>query len=206
MVRQDPSVVHSEAGLRALLADATCEAPSGLELELTEYGLGLFATRAFDAGEVIYRSGWFTVEDTEHRFVTTVVSANGAREVEITTLHSVRFNGNRIFDIPGCFMNHDCRGNSVPRYADDDPHTYEEIATAPIAAGEQITCNYLLFDWECDGHTFTCACGQPECFGEIRGFAHLSPEQQEYLAPHITDEVLLRWQDARQQGLGRVLS
>ncbi|MEY4136981.1 MAG: hypothetical protein RL205_1109 [Actinomycetota bacterium] len=191
----DRFIVHSAKDLGALLAQARFTCPDGVDLRETEFGLGLFATRNFAPGEAIYRCGWFTVEDVEHRFHTTIDGASGTHQVEITTEHSVRFDGTRIFDIPGCFMNHDCRGNSIPRYAEDDSRAYEEIATVAISAGEQITCNYLLFDWECDGHTFTCQCGHPQCFGEIRGFAHLSPAQQESLAADITDEVLLRWRE-----------
>jgi hypothetical protein len=196
-IDQNPAPVHSVPALTALLADAIFACPDGIDLRDTPYGLGLFATRDFAAGEVIYRCGWFTVEDAPHDFVTQVQGPSGMREVTITNLHSVRFDAHRIFDVPGCFMNHDCRGNSLPRYVVDDPHAYEEVATRAIAAGEQITCNYLLFDWECDGHVFTCDCGAPGCYGEIRGFAHLDESQQRALAPDVTDEVRLRWLSTR---------
>lgn len=45
-----------------------------------------------------------------------------------------------------------------------------------IKAGEELTCNYLHYDPDCDGHQFICQCGSSKCFGEIKGFNNLPLE------------------------------
>lgn len=97
-IDQNPAPVHSVRALRALLADAIFACPDGIDLRETPYGLGLFATRDFAAGEVIYRCGWFTVEDAPHDFVTRVQGPSGMREVTITNLHSA--NGSTVATAP----------------------------------------------------------------------------------------------------------
>ncbi len=179
--------------LAADLPSRVFPCPDGLDLVDGPLGLQLIATRSFAAGEVLYRSPWFVTEDVDHDFVTTVQTGSGPREVHITRRNSVRLAGTRVFDVPGCFMNHACEPNSDSRYVDDDPTVYEQFAVRPIAPGDEITCNYVLFDWDCDGHAFTCTCGSPNCLDEIRGFSALTREQQIALAPHITDESLRRW-------------
>ena len=80
-------------------------------------------------------------------------------------------------DTSNAYLNHSCAPNA---YVDWDARCLR--ALHPIRAGEEITCNYLTTDAELH-EPFVCTCGAPECFGEIRGFAHLTREQQEKLAP-----------------------
>jgi SET domain-containing protein len=79
------------------------------------------------------------------------------------------------------YLNHSC-----------SPNTYVDWkgvflrALRDIDAGEELTCNYLTADWELH-EKFVCTCGTPNCYGELKGFKYLSPEQQRALAPFVPD-------------------
>jgi len=79
------------------------------------------------------------------------------------------------------YLNHSCA-----------PNTYVDWkglflrALRDIEAGEELTCNYLTTDWELH-ERFVCTCGAPTCFGEIKGFKYLSPEQQRALEPFVPE-------------------
>jgi hypothetical protein len=59
-------------------------------------------------------------------------------------------------------------------------------ALRDIQAGEELTCNYQTTDWELH-EKFVCTCGAPNCYGDIKGFKYLSPEQQQMLAPFVPE-------------------
>jgi hypothetical protein len=201
MVGADAESRSSERGVRRLRTPADLAAvarevhrcPPNVDLVDGPTGLRLVATRPLAAGEVIYRSGWCVIADAPHAIETTVLTGSGPRAVTVTTMHSVRLDGSRVFDIPGCFMNHHCAPNTASRYCEDDDEAYENVAIRPIASGEEITCNYVLFDWDCDGHAFDCACGAAQCLGTIAGFGALPPDVQQRLAPMLSDESQRRW-------------
>ncbi len=69
----------------------------------------------------------------------------------------------------GRFMNHSCEPNSV------GPGQLEfEIAVRDIAKGEEVTCDYGMFNLE---EPLTCACGSAHCRGQVcpEDFAGLAP-------------------------------
>lgn len=203
MASPDPESGTRSSGVRRLLspehqaalAGEVHPCPESIDLVDGPWGLRLVATRPLAAGEVLYRSGWCVIADAPHAIETTVLTGSGPRSVTITTTHSVRLDGSRVFDIPGCFMNHHCAPNTASRYCDDDDEAYEQFAIRAIASGEEITCNYVFFDWDCDGHAFDCACGAPECLGQIAGFGALPPDVQRRLAPMLSDESQRCWLD-----------
>lgn len=40
-----------------------------------------------------------------------------------------------------------------------------------IKPGEEVTCDYALFDYHCNGHEIeVCACGSHKCRGKMLGF------------------------------------
>lgn len=79
------------------------------------------------------------------------------------------------------FLNHSCA-----------PNTYVDWkgmflrALRDIEAGEELTCNYLTTDWELH-EKFVCNCAAPNCYGEVKGFRYLSPEQQRALEPFLPE-------------------
>jgi SET domain-containing protein len=73
------------------------------------------------------------------------------------------------------YLNHSCLPNT---YVDWQGVFLRALRN--IAAGEELTCNYLTTDWDLH-EKFLCACGAPNCYGEIRGLKYLSPQQQREL-------------------------
>lgn len=55
-----------------------------------------------------------------------------------------------------------------------------------IAAGEEITCNYLTTDWELH-ERHVCHCGAPHCRGELKGLKYLEHDGQKKLLPFLPD-------------------
>ena len=172
-------------------------APEGVALRRGPYGLGLVATRPFGAGEPLYRSGWFTVPNQEHAYRVLVEVDGAVEELHVTRTHSVKYRDVRTFDIPGCFMNHSCSptSTSVDLTPDggDEVTMYDQVALVDIAAGDPITCDYTLFDWDCDGHRFSCSCGAPECYGLVAGFEGLPRHVQDRLLDRIFYESARMW-------------
>ncbi len=72
------------------------------------------------------------------------------------------------------------------------PNTYVDWkgvflrALRDIQPSEELTCNYLTTDWELH-EKFVCTCGAPNCYGEVKGFKYLSPEQQRALEPSVPE-------------------
>ncbi len=77
------------------------------------------------------------------------------------------------------YLNHCCAPNT---YVDWNGVCLR--ALRDLAAGEELTCNYLTTDWELH-EIFICRCGAPNCYGELKGFKYLSAEQQKALAPFV---------------------
>ena len=92
-------------------------------------------------------------------------------------------------------LNHSCYHSNV-RFVSTNQFEFSVVATKDIAANEELTSNYLLFDYTCDGHQFTCTCclykqrDFDQCYGEIMGFKGLNFEQQYHLINDITHNVL----------------
>ena len=78
---------------------------------------------------------------------------------------------------PWKYLNHACDPNLE---IDLDAMCF--AARRDIDAGEELTFNYLTTEWDM-ASGFDCLCGSDRCFGTIRGFAHLSPEEQAALLP-----------------------
>ena len=88
------------------------------------------------------------------------------------------------------FLNHSCTPNAAILGR-------ELIALREIAPWEEVTFDYNTteYDMACP---FPCSCGAPSCVGEVRGFAHLTPEARHRVVPHAAPHVLeLELQAAR---------
>lgn len=79
------------------------------------------------------------------------------------------------------WLNHSCAPNAYVDWKGVFLRALRDIAT-----GEELTCNYLTTDWELHA-TFLCTCGAPNCYGEVKGFKYLSPEQQRVLEPLVPE-------------------
>ncbi|CAB9503109.1 PostSET [Seminavis robusta] len=99
---------------------------------------------------------------------------------------------------PGMLMNHSCEPTCHP--SSFDWINGEGIATRDIKKGEQLTCDYTLFDYDEDGLTFQCNCGAKKCRGKRIGFFKLTDSEKEEYLPFCSDVVKARHQHAL--GLG----
>ncbi len=98
------------------------------------------------------------------------------------TRHSIQVDDHRHIEgteDSNAFVNHSCKPSA---YVDWGALCLRAIA--PLAVGDEITCNYLTTDFELS-EPFTCRCGAAACRREIRGFKFLPREEQEALAPWL---------------------
>lgn len=134
-----------------------------IELRAAEIGRGVFAREAVAAGEVLIALA--------HVFV----GAAGRHTIQIDAERHQAGTG-EIDD----FLNHHCQPSA---YLDAERLCF--VAARDIAAGEEITFNYLTSEWDM-AEAFECRCGGERCLSKIRGFRWLSPVERERLAPHLT--------------------
>ena len=137
--------------------------PSGIE------GLGIFATRAFRAGERIRRIN----------VVREVTAEAPLREDLGERFDHCSYPDGRVvlFGFPDRHINHSCDPNAWERYEDDGSCL---VARRDIAPGEEITCDYTVNI--AGGTAWPCGSGAPRCLGQVRGDFFLLPEswQREY--------------------------
>lgn len=81
-------------------------------------------------------------------------------------VHTVRReNDMREFYYFESFMNHSCDPNTITFYT--STHHYETRALKPIAPGDELTCDYGVFDTDADGEGYKCLCGSANCRGWV---------------------------------------
>jgi SET domain-containing protein len=109
-------------------------------------GTGLFARRAFKAGDVVLQ--W----KLENKIDATELSNLDFEERKY--LHPLDERTYAILQPPERFVNHSCNNNTVVRNLCD-------IAVRDIQVGEEITSDYSSSD--SGDQSFQCACGAPNC-------------------------------------------
>ena len=112
-------------------------------------GLGVFALRPFNSGEVVLR--W----DVSKRVPG--VQASGLPDSERIYLHPYDEDSLVVVQPPERYVNHSCDNNTSVR-------DFCDVAVRDIRAGEEITSDY-----EADGAglKFECRCGSANCRGSI---------------------------------------
>lgn len=160
----------------AVVAPLRLHSSSSAKVELRPgpEGLGVFASEAIAAGEVLVGLG--------HVFVD-----RPARHTIQIDEHVHQAGTDEIDD----YFNHSCDPNAYL-----DFQRLQFVARRPIAAGEEISFNYLTSEWDMAA-PFACGCGSPGCFGEIRGFLHLTPADQDALARWISPYLQRRLAESR---------
>jgi SET domain-containing protein len=109
-------------------------------------GTGLFARRAFKAGDVVLQ--W----KLENKIDTTELAALDFEERKY--LHPLDEHTYAILKPPERFVNHSCNNNTVVKNLCD-------VAVRDIQVGEEITSDYSSSD--SGDQSFLCACGAPNC-------------------------------------------
>ena len=112
-------------------------------------GSGVYALRAFGAGEVVLR--W----DTSHRVPAEQLAS--CRQRKDIHLHPHGPGAFFVVQSPECYVNHSCDHNTEVR-------DFQDVALRDIAVGEEITSNY---ETDGAGLSFTCRCSAPGCRGVI---------------------------------------
>ncbi|MEY2447509.1 MAG: hypothetical protein QOH79_985 [Acidimicrobiaceae bacterium] len=136
--------------------------------EATDKGLGVFARRAFDAGEFIFRR--------RHARVVTEADVSRLDEWDRIHLCELSFDLYAILEVPGCYLNHSCDPSAMR-------HGVKVFAWRSIAAGEEITIDYRLNAF--DGDSWPCHCGARNCTGTVVGsFFAMDEDRQQLLLPH----------------------
>jgi uncharacterized protein (TIGR02569 family) len=150
---------------RSVLTPGVEVRPSPIE------GLGLFAARAFAAGEVVAVLGGRVVDDAGWAEATAGGQVSGYAIGE--GRHLVQDE-----DDPARFGNHSC-----------DPTTWlvDEVtlvARRPVATGEELTSDYATLTDD-PAWALSCRCGAAECRGWVTGVDHLRPELRRRYAGHL---------------------
>ncbi len=126
-------------------------------------GKGVFVIAPIRRGEVIIRYGHVFTERPGRYSVQLGAQRHHAGTGEI-----------------GDFVNHSC--DPTCRF---DAEELSFRALRDLAPGDHVTYNYLTTERSLT-EPFVCLCGAKGCFGQIRGFAALTPEQQEGLRPLLS--------------------
>jgi hypothetical protein len=157
-------------------------------------------TRPVHQGEEVLRAIEFHIPEDDHTYRARVQLGGSIEEIDVTPMHSVRHENLRAIGLPGCLMNHSCDPSTLSLNITDDTGEivgYIQVATRDLSPGDEITCDYVLFDWDSDGHSFQCRCGSPGCFGYVAGFVNLPPEIQEQLADRVQSGIRRKWERTR---------
>ena len=196
MLGAQPQADETPLGVQQAL-DARVWEYDGVEVRKSTFGFGLFATRRFLPGEVIYSTGWLTLKGPVGDFVAQTIVDGQITTVEVTAEHMVVFEDGRWLDVPGCFINHSCVGNIKSVFLDPSgsgqPTVFDYVALVEILPGDQLTHDYTRFDWGDDGLEFECQCKAVDCYGLIDGFGGLPLSIQQQAGDTLSMESKRRW-------------
>ena len=93
-------------------------------------------------------------------------------------------------------MNHSCSPNCYDPlvYRTPDIMCYDAVAGKDICIGDEITCDYALFDYECDRHRISqCGCNATNCRGEMLGFKVLPIAEKLRVMKYCDEEIVERF-------------
>lgn len=113
------------------------------------HGAGVYALRAFGAGEVVLR--W----DVSR--LVTVEECASLPEEERRYTHPFDGETSILVQPPERFVNHSCDNNTVVR-------DFCDVAVRHIAPGEEVTSDYSA---DGSGSKFPCSCGSANCRGAV---------------------------------------
>ena len=169
----------------------TVNIPNGIAIKRNSFGYGLFATKKFLRGEVLYSDSCFHVQDDGYNKTVKVVTNDGVYFVQ-THVHAVKV-GNlyRVYSFDS-FINHCCDPNSFS-VDDEESEAFVTIACKDIDKGQEITTDYdcFIFDY---GGIPNCHCYSDNCRGRSYGFRYIPLKDQFQLLPNVHPDVIAVWQ------------
>jgi hypothetical protein len=169
--------------------------PDSINIFKNQYGVALKSRKFIKKGTILYTGVYYEIPDDNTIY--TIYIKTSDEEILILSedkLNSVKENNVRsLYGFDG-FMNHSCDPNTFSSQTRKtnkyNIFEYDQIAIKDIEIGDEINCNYLLFDYECDGHCFLCECGSKKCFKFISGFKNCPLEEQISLMPYVENNML----------------
>lgn len=120
----------------------------------------ILSKKEYFPGDVIYENQ--TLSFFDHQ---TILVRYNQKLMQIDNIrHTVnRGEFRREFYYFDSFMNHSCDPNTITFYI--EPNYYQTKALRHIMPGEELTCDYTVFDTAPDGEGFKCECGAKNCRG-----------------------------------------
>ena len=168
--------------------------PDGVEIKKAVYGNGIFATKFFPKGSVVYVGSQIVIPNEYAEFRLVIENTGNSYSLNTDT-HSVQFSDSErwlyLFD---SFMNHSCSPTTISRQTPEQKrdNQYQTVALRDIHPGDEITCDYNLFEYDCHGKVIDqCLCGSPLCIGRVAGYKFLSREEQKRRIELVDTEVLI---------------
>ena len=155
---------------------APADPAASLQVAASRFGLGLFATRAFDQREPILRFSGPLLSLEQ-------VIAKGEAQA-----NPLQVDDGLYIDIgyPGVYANHSCRPNAGIR------NDIDLVALRSIPPGQEICWDYSTSMWE-DYWVMACACGEACCRSRIGDFPTLPVwQQQDYLRRGVVQRFIRR--------------
>ncbi len=167
-------------------------APVNFEVKNNKYGKGMFATRDIAKGDVVYTGRCLLIPNIPGK----ILVLCGDERVELDVLvHSVARHNTQLRELYffDAYMNHSCEPNTYSRDGEvgADFETYDTVASRDIKAGDEINCDYCLFEWDCrDKGIDQCGCGSELCRGQVWGFKFVPEPHRSRMLPHAHQPVL----------------
>lgn len=168
--------------------------PPGIKIaETGKYGKGLFATRDFKHGEVVYHAQYTESTCEYDELVYKHPDGDFIVHMDLDN-HSVfdPTRGTREFFGFEAFINHNCDPNTMyaNEYEGDRGGCYDHVALRDIHAGEEITCDFDCHNFDCRSKSLDpCLCGSSQCRGRVRGAMFLTPLDFARLSPRMNPEM-----------------
>lgn len=168
--------------------------PEGVEIRKISYGHGLFATKFFHKGSVVYTGHQIVIPNKFAEFRLIIGNRGGAEYLLDTETHTVEITEtDRWLYLFDSFMNHCCAPTAVSRSRDNigTSGVYDMVALVDIHSGDEITCDYNAFEYDAHGKVIeNCYCGSLDCIGRVAGYRFLQIEEQKKRLSYVDDVVL----------------
>lgn len=155
------------------------EIPEGICLKKGLCGYGLYATKSFKSGQALYLNHYEAIDDVQREFK--LIANNITYNLETITHACITNNKKRALYNFDAMFNHSCNPNTYSYSTSEmsNNRQYYTVALRNIASGEELTCNYNLFEYDCsDKGIDNCNCQEDNCQKKIWGFKWLEFDEQ----------------------------
>jgi hypothetical protein len=114
-----------------------------------------------------------------------------------TIIHGVSLTNNRrIIYYFDSFYNHSCEPSICTFENNYEDCSFNVFALRDILPGEEITCDYSIFEYDCKEKCIdNCFCKSENCLKRVWGFKFLTIEQKKGRFEIVDVDVLKRWAD-----------